>query len=159
VLARPFNHAGPRQSADYAVSSFARQIARIEGGLAPPFISVGNLNARRDITDVRDVADAYLRLMDRGTSGRAYNICSGRAWRMRDLIDEMLHQSGVRIEVRLDTSRLRPHDVPIVQGDASRIRAELGWTPAIPVEQTLTDTLVWWRAREHATHSGSAATF
>ncbi len=68
----------------------------------------------------------------------------------------MLHQSGVRIEVRLDTARLRPHDVPIVQGDASRIRAELGWTPAIPVEQTLADTLDWWRAREHAARSGNA---
>ena len=147
VVARPFNHAGPRQAPEFAVSSFARQIARIEAGLVPPELAVGNLNARRDITDVRDVADAYVRLMDNGVAGRAYNICSGRAWRMRDLLDELLHQSPVRIDVRLDTDRLRPHDVPIVQGDATRMRAELGWIPTIGVEQTLADTLEWWRQR------------
>jgi GDP-4-dehydro-6-deoxy-D-mannose reductase len=145
VVARPFNHAGPRQSPDFVISSFARQIALIEAGQAPPTIKVGNLAARRDITDVRDVVDAYERLMDDGTSGRPYNICSGRAWRMADLLDELLHLSTASVTVEVDQTRLRPSDALVLQGDASRMRAELGWIPRIQVEQTLRDTLDWWR--------------
>ncbi len=155
VVARPFNHIGPRQEPGFAVSNFARQIARIEAGLAPPQLQVGNLEARRDITDVRDVVEAYERLMDRGVAGRAYNICSGRAWRMQDLLDELLHLSSSKIRVETDPTRLRPNDVPIVQGDATRIRSELGWMPRIRVEQTLQDTLEWWR-RETAESLASA---
>ena len=147
VIARPFNHAGPRQSADFVVSSFARQIAMIEEGLAPPELRVGNLDARRDMTDVRDVVDAYVLLMASAPPGRPFNICSGRAWKVRDLLDELLHFARVQIQVSVDEARLRPVDVPVVQGDASRIRAELGWAPKIPVEQTLSDTLEWWRTR------------
>ena len=147
VVARPFNHTGPRQRPDFAVPSFARQIARIEAGLAPPEILAGNLDARRDITDVRDVVDAYDRLASSGQSGRPYNVCSGRAWRIRDLLDELLHLSGVPVTVKTDAARLRPSDIPIVQGDATRLRVELGWTPAIQVEQTLRDTLEAWRER------------
>lgn len=150
VVARPFNHIGPRQETGFAVSNFARQISRIERGVAPPVLRVGNLDARRDITDVRDVVDAYARLMDDGRSGRAYNICSGRAWRMLDLLDELLHLSSTEIRVEADAARFRPHDAPIVQGDASRIRSELGWLPTIRVEQTLGDTLEWWRAETAA---------
>jgi GDP-4-dehydro-6-deoxy-D-mannose reductase len=146
VVARPFNHIGPGQRPDYAVASFARQIARIERGLDAPEIRVGNLDARRDITDVRDVVGAYLRLMASAPSGRAYNICSGRAWRIRDLLDELLRLSPARIEVAVDPARFRPSDVPTVQGDASRIRSELGWVPLIPVEEAIRDTLAWWRS-------------
>lgn len=146
VVARPFNHIGPRQRAGFAVSSFARQIARIEAGLAPPEIRVGNLEARRDITDVRDVVDAYERLMKNAQSGRAYNICSGRAWRIRDLLDELLHLTPAPVQITTDEARLRPADIPIVQGDATRMRVELGWVPSIRVEQTLRDTLDAWRA-------------
>jgi GDP-4-dehydro-6-deoxy-D-mannose reductase len=145
VIARPFNHAGPRQRAAFAVSSFARQIARIEAELAPPVLAVGNLDTRRDLTDVRDVVDAYRVMMATAAAGRPYNICSGRAWKIGDLLEELLHFSRVRIAVTVDEQRLRPSDVPVVQGDASRIRAELGWEPRIPVEQTLSDTLEWWR--------------
>jgi GDP-4-dehydro-6-deoxy-D-mannose reductase len=145
VVARPFNHIGPRQSTDYAVASFAWQIARIEAGLAPPVMQVGNLEPRRDVTDVRDVTRAYERLMEDGVSGRAYNVCSGRGWRIRDLLDELLHQSTAAISVEHDRSRFRPSDVTSVQGDATRIRTELGWAPQIAVEQTLQDTLDWWR--------------
>ena len=145
VIARPFNHAGPRQSADFVVSSFARQIAQIEEGLAAPELRVGNLDARRDMTDVRDVVEAYDVMMTAAPAGRPFNICSGRAWKVRDLLDELLHFARVPIRVTIDQSRLRPVDVPVVQGDGARIRSELGWSPKIPVEQTLSDTLEWWR--------------
>jgi GDP-4-dehydro-6-deoxy-D-mannose reductase len=150
VVARPFNHIGPGQSAAFAVASFARQIARIEAGLLPPVLRVGNLEARRDITDVRDVVDAYDRLMRGGKTGRAYNISSGRAWRIGDLLEELCHLSSTPITVETDPDKLRPNDVPVVQGDASRIRAEVGWVPQIRVEQTLHDTLDWWRAETRA---------
>ncbi len=156
VIARPFNHAGPRQSAAYAVSSFARQIARIELGLAPPELLVGNLETRRDMTDVRDVVDAYDLMMQHAPSGRPFNICSGRAWRIGDLLDELLHLSRIPITVRLDPERLRPSDMPVLQGDATRIRSELGWKPMIRVEQMLSDTLEWWR--QNTTYSQQPAT-
>jgi GDP-4-dehydro-6-deoxy-D-mannose reductase len=146
VVARPFNHIGPRQQPGFAVSSFARQIARIELGIDPPELRVGNLEARRDITDVRDVVRAYVRVMEAGRTGQSYNVCSGRSWRVRDLLHELLHLSSRTIAVEIDPARFRPNDVPIVQGDGSRIRAELQWTPTIRVEQTLHDTLEWWRS-------------
>jgi GDP-4-dehydro-6-deoxy-D-mannose reductase len=145
VIARPFNHAGPRQSPAFAVASFARQIARIEAGLDPPELRVGNLDARRDLTDVRDVVEAYVRIMEGAPAGRPYNICSGRAWRVGDLLEELRHMSTVRIRVEVDPARLRPQDIPVIQGDASRLQADLGWSPRVPVEQTLHDTLEWWR--------------
>ena len=145
VVARPFNQIGPRQSAAFALSSFARQIARIEAGLEPAELSVGNLEARRDIIDVRDVVTAYERLMARGVAGRAYNICSGRAWRIHDLLDRLLGASTTRVRVNIDPGRLRPTDVPLVHGSAERIRQEVGWGPTIPIEQSLGDMLDWWR--------------
>ena len=145
VIARPFNHAGPRQSKAFAVASFARQIARIEAGLSSPEIRVGNLDARRDITDVRDVVEAYECLMAGAPDARPYNICSGRAWRIGDLLEELTHLSTVPVSVVVDQDKFRPNDMPVLQGDAARIRAELGWTPKIPVEQMLADTLDWWR--------------
>ena len=147
VIARPFNHAGPRQAPAFAVSSFARQVARIEAGLDAPEMLVGNLDARRDMTDVRDVVDAYNLMMTAAPAGRPFNICSGRAWKMGDLLDELLHSARVTIKVKVDQSRLRPSDVPVIQGDASRIHSELGWKPRIPVEQMLSDTLEWWRGQ------------
>jgi len=151
VIARPFNHAGPRQSPDYVVSSFARQLALIEAGQAEPVMRVGNLAARRDLTDVRDVVDAYIRLMDAAPPGRPYNICSGRAWRVADLLDELRQMITVPVNVEVDPTRLRPADALVLQGDAARARAELGWTPQIPVEKTLRDTLDWWRSEIRAT--------
>jgi GDP-4-dehydro-6-deoxy-D-mannose reductase len=147
VIARPFNHAGPGQSPAFAIPSFARQIARIEAGLAPPEIAVGNLDTRRDLTDVRDVVNAYVSMMRSAPRGRPYNICSGRAWRIGDLLEELVHFAQVKVRVVVDESRLRPNDVPVVQGDATRIRSELGWAPKITVEQTLRDTLDYWRGQ------------
>lgn len=150
VIARPFNHAGPGQASAYAVASFARQIARIEAGLDPPELFVGNLDSRRDMTDVRDVVEAYLLLMRSAPAGRPFNICSGRAWRIGDLLEELLHLARVPIKVRIDQNRLRPADATVVQGDASRIRGELGWAPRIRVERMLSDTLEWWRGQIRA---------
>jgi GDP-4-dehydro-6-deoxy-D-mannose reductase len=145
VVARPFNHTGPGQRAAFAVPGFARQIARVEAGLDPPMLRVGNLDARRDLTDVRDVVDAYELLAEGAPAGRPYNICSGQAWRIGDLLEELLNRARVAIQVTADETRLRPNDIAVVQGDATRIRSELGWTPRIPVERTLGDTLDWWR--------------
>lgn len=144
-IARPFNHIGPRQSAGFAVARFARQIARIEHGLEPPRLEVGNLDAKRDMTDARDVVDAYRRIMDAGVAGRPYNVCSGRAHRIGDLLDSLRALALVRIDVVLDPARLRPVDVPIVVGDAGRLRAELQWVPRIAIGDTLRETLDWWR--------------
>jgi GDP-4-dehydro-6-deoxy-D-mannose reductase len=145
VIARPFNHVGPRQAPGFAISSFARQIARIERGLDPPVIRVGNLDAQRDFTDVRDVVEAYCRIMDNAPSGRVYNICSGCAYRIGDLLDSLVGLAQVRIGVETDPARLRPSDAPLIVGDNSRLRTELGWAPRIAITTTLVDTLAWWR--------------
>jgi GDP-4-dehydro-6-deoxy-D-mannose reductase len=146
-VARPFNHAGPRQSSAYVTSSFARQIAEIEAGVAAPVLSVGNLDARRDITDVRDTVRAYRLLAERGQPGRPYNICSGRAYRIGDLLQILLAHARTAIHVASDPARLRPSDHPLLLGDPSRVRDELGWQPTIAIEDTLKDLLDDWRRR------------
>jgi len=145
VVARPFNHIGPGQAPGFAVSNFARQIALIERGLADPVLQVGNLEARRDVTDVRDVVAAYIRVMEYGRQGRPYNICSGLAFTVRQLLDGLLRLSSAQIHVEVESARLRPHDAPVVVGDGTRIRTELGWAPTIRTEDTLRDTLNAWR--------------
>ncbi len=147
VLTRTFHHTGPGRGEAFAESSFARQIAEIESGLRPPVIEVGNLDAVRDFTDVRDVVRAYLLLLEKGESGQAYNVCSGRGRPIRELLDLLLASSSARVEVRIDKERLRPADVPAQVGDPSRLRAATAWEPRIPLEQTLADLLSDWRAR------------
>jgi len=144
-IVRPFNHAGPRQSPAYVTSSFARQIAGIEAGLHAPVLSVGNLETRRDITDVRDTVRAYRMLVQHGRPARPYNVCSGQAYRVRDLLDVLVGLSHQTIDIELDPSRLRPSDRPVIAGDRSRLSAETGWTPEIPIERTLDDLLNYWR--------------
>jgi GDP-4-dehydro-6-deoxy-D-mannose reductase len=146
LLARPFNHAGPRQDPSYVTSAFARQLAEIETGGAPPVLRVGNLDARRDITDVRDTVRAYRALAEHGRPHRPYNICSGRAYRIRELLDILLSLVHVRVKVEVDPSRLRPSDNPVVLGSPARITRETGWRAEIPIEQTLSDLLAFWRA-------------
>ena len=147
IVARPFNHIGPRQDPSFSVSSFARQVARIEAGLADAVIGVGNLETRRDFTDVRDVAAAYEGLMERGRTGRAYNICSGQGRRIGDVLEALLALSRSPVKIVVDPALLRPSDMPVFVGDATRIREEVGWTPQYSLEQTLADTLDWWRAQ------------
>ncbi len=146
-LVRPFNHAGPRQSDAYVTSSFARQIAGIEAGLREPVLRVGNLEARRDITDVRDTVRAYPRVVARGSVRRPYNVCSGRAYRVRDLLHTLVEMSSASIRIEVDPARLRPSDIPTITGSRDRIRDETGWEPSIPIERTLADLLTYWRDR------------
>jgi GDP-4-dehydro-6-deoxy-D-mannose reductase len=144
-IVRPFNHTGPRQSPAYVTSSFARQIAEIEAGRLEPVLRVGNLESRRDITDVRDTVRAYRLVVQHGRLLRPYNVCSGKAYRVRDLLDALIGLSRASIEIQVDPSRLRPSDNPVIAGDRSRIGAEAGWTPEIPIERTLDDLLNYWR--------------
>lgn len=145
TIARAFNHFGPRQDPGFSTSGFARQIASIEAGLQPPELAVGNLDARRDLTDVRDTVRAYCAVAERGESGRAYNVCSGHAVAIRGVLDILVARARVPVRVQVDPARFRPNDVPLLLGDASRLRNELGWVPKIPLEQTLDDILQYWR--------------
>jgi GDP-4-dehydro-6-deoxy-D-mannose reductase len=147
TIARAFNHLGPRQDPQFAASGFARRIADIERGLWEPEISVGNLEARRDLTDVRDTVRAYTLILERGTPGRPYNVCSGRAITIRHLLDLLLARARVPVSVKVDPARYRPNDTPLLVGDPARLRDELGWTAQIPLEQTLDDLLEYWRTR------------
>lgn len=148
AIARPFNHIGPGQSPDFVTASFARQIAQIEAGLQPPVMKVGNLEACRDFLDVRDVCDAYVQLLgltDTPNDGRVFNIASGRARKIRDVLDEMLQQSTVAIEVQLDPERLRPSDIPFAVGDSQYMSAVTGWQPHYALSETLARLLADWR--------------
>lgn len=156
-ICRPFNHAGPRQSSAYVTSAFAEQLARIEAGTAEPVLRVGNLESRRDITDVRDTVAAYEAIAERGSTGRPYNVCSGRAYRIQDLLDILLGLARVRVRVELDPERLRPSDNPLVLGSHDRLTRDTGWRPTIPIEQTLADLLDFWRTAVNARTASGAA--
>jgi GDP-4-dehydro-6-deoxy-D-mannose reductase len=145
VQTRSFNHTGPRQRPEFAAPAFARQLARIEAGLEPPVMRVGNLQARRDITDVRDVARAYQAILERGVSGTIYNVCSGRAHSMQDIVDGLCARSRVTVEVETDAALLRPNDTPLVEGSAAKLTVDTGWVPHISFDQMLDDLLGYWR--------------
>ena len=147
VRTRGFNHEGPRRGPVFVASDFAKQIADIEKGRRPPVVHVGNLDAKRDFCDVRDMVKAYWLALEKCEAGEVYNICTGRAWTIRELLDRLLDMTKVDIEVRPDPARLRPSDVPILLGDNTRFVRATGWQPAIPFEQTLRDMLDYWRAR------------
>jgi GDP-4-dehydro-6-deoxy-D-mannose reductase len=145
VVARAFQHEGPGRDERFAVGSWCAQITRAEdagGGT----VRVGDLTARRDITDVRDVVRAYLALLDRGVPADTYNVASGRAVEMQQVLDLLVGLATVPIEIERDPERMRPADLPVVCGDASRLQAATGWKPTIPLEQTLADTLAAARA-------------
>jgi len=146
TVARAFNHFGPRQAPFFAAAGFARRIADIERGLWEPVISVGNLDARRDLTDVRDTVRAYRLILEHGQAGRPYNVCSGRAITIRDLLSLMIARARVPVAVKVDPARYRPNDIPLLVGDPGRLRDELGWTAQIPIEETVDDLLAYWRA-------------
>lgn len=145
VLTRSFTHIGPGQAAAYALSSFAQQIARIEANQIPPVIKVGALDARRDLTDVRDTVQAYIALMESGESGEPYNVCSGQAHRIGDVLDGLIGLATVSVKVDIDPSRLRPSDNPLLLGDPSKLNREVGWQPHAPLQKTLKDLLDYWR--------------
>jgi len=147
VRVRPFNHTGPGQSERFVVSDFARQVAEIEAGRAAPVIQAGNLDARRDFLDVRDVVRAYHLALTRGEPGAVYNIGSGVAVRIGDVLALLRGLARVPVEIAPDPSRMRPSDVPLLVADIDALRAATGWQPEIPFEQSVRDTLDWWRAR------------
>jgi GDP-4-dehydro-6-deoxy-D-mannose reductase len=146
VVARAFNHTGARQNPAFAAAGMARQVARIERGLMPPVIRVGNLEAQRDLTDVRDTVKAYALLMDRGASGAIYNVASGVARPIRAVLEALVARSRVPVEITTDPDLFRPNDTPVVVGDASRLRATTGWTPTIGFDRMLDDLLDYWRS-------------
>ena len=147
VRTRGFNHEGPRRGPVFVCSDFAKQIADIEKGRRPPVVRVGNLDARRDFTDVRDVVRAYWLALEKGEPGEVYNIASGKCWTIRAMLDFLLGQSTAKIKVESDPTRMRPSDVPVLLGDATKFRDRTGWVPEIPFERTMSDLLAYWRER------------
>ncbi len=147
IVSRGFNHSGPRRGENFVDSSFARQIAQIEKGLLEPVIYVGDLTSKRDFSDVRDMVRAYWLLLEKGKPGEVYNIGSGTTRSMQDVLNMLLGMSKVKVEVRVDPTRLRPSDVPILWSDSSKFMSATGWKPTTPYEQTLRDLLDYWRAR------------
>lgn len=148
VRLRLFNHIGPRQAPGFVVPAFARQVARIEAGQQEPIVRVGNLDARRDFTDVRDIVRAYEQAALQCEPGEVYNVGSGEAIAIRDILDMLIELSNVPIDIELDPTRVRPIDVPVIACDASRFRAQTGWEPQIPIKQSLADVLFEWRQQE-----------
>ena len=149
VRARPFNHFGPGQSPQYAIAHFAQQIAAIEAGRRPPVLETGSLEARRDLTDVRDVVAAYQLLMQKGNKGEAYNIGAGSACSMQSIVDSVCSLARITVEVKRKENLMRPNDTPIVIADAAKLRGEIGWKPAFTLRQSLEDTLAYWRERNN----------
>ncbi len=147
VIVRAFNHTGPGQDGEFVCSSFARQIARAEKGLTEPVVEVGNLAARRDFSDVRDMVGAYHAALENGRSGGLYNICSGKAHSIEELLQMMLGMSETTLEVRQSPELMRPLDIPLILGSNRRFTEEVGWEPAIPIETTLRDLLDYWREK------------
>jgi GDP-4-dehydro-6-deoxy-D-mannose reductase len=145
VRTRGFNHTGPRRGEVFICSNFAKQIALIEKKKQKPIISVGNLDAQRDFTDVRDIARAYWLSLEKGKKGEVYNIGTGKAYRIKEILDMLLSLAGDNIEVRVDPDRLRPSDVPILLSDSTKFRKITGWEPKIPFTQSLKDLLDFWR--------------
>lgn len=147
IRTRGFNHTGPRRGDVFAESTFAKQIAEIEKGGKKPVVYVGNLEAERDYTDVRDMVKAYYLSVQKCTPGEVYNIASGKSWKMKDVLKLLLEMSKVKIKIIEDKTRMRPSDVDILIGDATRFIKQTGWKPVIPFEKTMGDLLNYWREK------------
>lgn len=141
VLSRSFNHVGPGQDDRFAIASFARQVARVRDGLAAPRIVTGDLDVTRDLTDVRDVVRAYFALLEKGRTGEVYNVGSGHETRLRDVVDGLLDAARVDAEIVSDPARIRPGEQRRAAADTRKIQHDTGWSPAIPLSQTLVDML------------------
>ena len=145
LFTRSFTHIGPRQESSYAVSSFALQIARIEYGTQKAVIKVGPLDARRDLTDVRDTVRAYQALMARGTCGKPYNVCTGHAHRIGDVLEALLARSSTSVRIEVAPDRVRPNDYPLLLGDPTLLHETVSWEPHIELPETLQALLNYWR--------------
>lgn len=155
IMVRAFNHIGPCQMPIFVVSDFCKQVAEIEAGKKEPVMYVGNLAAERDFTDVRDVVRAYALLVQKGKPGETYNVGSGHAHEIREILDLIISLSSADIKVEIDQNKIRPVDVPIIEADITKLRDVTGWEPAIPLRQTIQETLDYWRAA--LKHSGGEA--
>jgi len=144
IVARPFNHTGPGQTANFVVPALAQQVAAAAASAAPS-IRTGNLDVNRDISDVRDVVVAYRLLLEKGRPGQVYNVCSGRAVSIRSVAERLVELSGLDIPIRVDPDRVRPVDVPDLWGDPGRLESECGWEPAYSLDRTLRDVLDYWK--------------
>jgi GDP-4-dehydro-6-deoxy-D-mannose reductase len=149
IVARPFNHIGPGQNPGFIVPDLTKQVIDIEKGLAQNIL-VGNLDAKRDYTDVRDITRAYRLLLEKGVSGRTYNICSGRSISGHDILDEILRAAGNRPPVEQDATKMRPSDTPDIYGSHDKITADTGWQPQIDIATTIKDVVADWRQRQPA---------
>ena len=145
MMVRAFNHCGPGQAPMFVVSDFAKQIAEAEAGKREKVLYVGNLSAKRDFTDVRDVVRAYSLLMEKGGRGETYNVGSGRAVAIDELLKKLISNAKCSIEVKTDEKRFRPVDVPVIEADITKLKDATGWQPEIPIDKTLADTLEYWR--------------
>ncbi len=145
IRTRGFNHTGPRRGQVFVTSNFCSQVAAIELGLQEPVIRVGNLDAIRDFTDVRDMVRAYWLAVTKGKPGEVYNIASGHGIAIREVLDKIIRMAEVEVRIETDPDRLRPSDVEILIGDSSKFRADTGWEPRIPFDQTVRDLLDYWR--------------
>lgn len=147
VRARPFNHTGPGQSPDYVCSRLAQEVARVILGQKEPVVTAGNLDVARDFTDVRDVVRAYWLLLQKGRPGEAYNICSGRAYTVRDIVRILAEGAGVNVRLQSLAELQRSVDIPILVGSWEKIFQDTGWRPEIPFERTLQEILLWWKEK------------
>ncbi len=146
IRTRAFNHTGPRRGEMFVTSNFAKQIADIEKGLKEPVVYVGNLNAQRDFTDVRDIVKAYLLAIEKGEVGEVYNICSGKSRKTQEVLAMLFSYTDKKIKVKQDPSRMRPSDVELLVGDSNKFRERTGWKPEISFEKTMKDLLDYWRS-------------
>jgi len=147
VVTRAFNHEGPKRGEVFVTSNFAKQIAEIEAGRKKPVIYVGNLEAQRDYSDVRDIVKAYHLSLQKCDPGEVYNICSERSWKIKDVLAYLLSLSKVKVDIEKDPTRMRPSDVEVLKGDCTKFREKTGWKPEIAFEKTLEDTLKYWREK------------
>lgn len=147
ILVRAFNHIGPGQSSIFVVSDFCRQVTEIEKGLREPVMYVGNLSAKRDFTDVRDVVRAYALLAQHGVKGETYNVGSGKAVEIREILNLIISLSGCEIKVEIDPAKIRPVDVPVIEADITKLQQVTGWQPDISLKDTIEEVLNYWRER------------
>ncbi|MBA7543432.1 GDP-6-deoxy-D-mannose reductase [subsurface metagenome] len=147
IRVRPFNHIGSRQAPDFVCSSFAKQIAKIEKGPKEPMLKVGNLEAKRDFTDVRDMVRAYWLAVNKCGYGKVYNISSEKVRTIQSVLDLLLSLTNKKINIKQDSSRMRPPDLMILQGDCSKFKERTGWKPQIPFKETIQDLLNYWRVK------------
>jgi GDP-4-dehydro-6-deoxy-D-mannose reductase len=147
IISRSFPHIGPDQKSIFVVADFAKQIAEIEKEIREPIIEVGNLEVKRDFTDVRDMVKSYLLALEKGQPREIYNICSAKAYSIKQILDILLSMTDIKIEIKQDPNKIRKSDIPVLVGDNSKFVNQTGWHPEIPIEKTLKDILAYWREK------------